>query len=48
MPNLFILADNADYHEINSKVLYETENYFIIYTTKPAQDSINTTLSLLR
>lgn len=42
------MADNADYHENNSKVLYKTEYYFIIYTIKPAQDSINTTLSLLR
>lgn len=48
MPHLFILADNTDYHENNSKVLYEAEYYFIIYTTKTAQDSINTTLSLLR
>lgn len=48
MPNLFILADNAYYHENNSKVLYEAEHYLMIYTTKTAQDSVNTTLSLLR
>lgn len=44
----FVHTGIADYHENNSKVLYEAEYYFMIYTTKPAQDSINTTLSLLR
>lgn len=37
MPNLVILADNTDY---NSKVLYEAEYYFMIYTTKPAQAAL--------
>jgi len=48
MPNLSILPDNTDYHENNSKLLKQTGYYFMVYTTKPAQDSFNTVLSLFR